>query len=235
MQVLLMHSHTVGSCMVCDYESYVKVEGMNKRKAAEEFYFLEKLAKHVRVERIESTTVYPSSRSSWRVPFGTGQRINRFISGSQDEYMLYNPKSFIVLKDWIKLFNSDEDVYSYNYLEEAKKINHALYQFLIDQNFENDWRKILQHSQSIKQISKQKLKWFDGFRTLKLIHYLRDTSFPSINMFDALDEMLKINDVESIPQREQGGIPSIEIQKEYLSILRELDLHNVIANPAVAG
>ena len=37
--------HTIGSTMICTPEAYVKVEGMNKRKAAEDFYFLEKLAK----------------------------------------------------------------------------------------------------------------------------------------------------------------------------------------------
>ena len=31
--------------MLCTPDAYVKVEGMNKRKAAEDFYFLEKLAK----------------------------------------------------------------------------------------------------------------------------------------------------------------------------------------------
>ncbi len=54
--------HTIGSTMVCDFESYIKVEGMNKRKAAEDFYFLEKLAKNVQIESINSTTVYPSGR-----------------------------------------------------------------------------------------------------------------------------------------------------------------------------
>ena len=37
--------HTIGSTMLCTPDAYVKVEGMNKRKAAEDFYFLEKLAK----------------------------------------------------------------------------------------------------------------------------------------------------------------------------------------------
>ena len=31
--------HTIGSTMICDHESYIKVEGMNKKKAAEDFYF----------------------------------------------------------------------------------------------------------------------------------------------------------------------------------------------------
>ena len=85
--------HSIGSTMVCDADSYIKVQGMNKRKAAEVFYFLEKLSKITTIRKIGGTTVLPSSRGSWRVPFGTGQRVNRFLDNVQDEYILYSPKS----------------------------------------------------------------------------------------------------------------------------------------------
>ena len=51
--------HTIGSTMLCTPEAYVKVEGMNKRKAAEDFYFLEKLAKIYPIGELKSTFVYP--------------------------------------------------------------------------------------------------------------------------------------------------------------------------------
>jgi hypothetical protein len=96
--------HTIGSTMLCTPEAYVKVEGMNKRKAAEDFYFLEKLAKIYPIGELKSTYVYPAKRGSWRVPFGTGRSVDRYLSNSRDEYLLYNPKSFIVLKTWLASF-----------------------------------------------------------------------------------------------------------------------------------
>ncbi len=87
--------------MICSYDSYIKTEGMNKRKAAEDFYFLEKLAKNFPITKIESATVYPSGRSSWRVPFGTGQRVTRFLAKGQNEYLLYSTESFRILKLWL--------------------------------------------------------------------------------------------------------------------------------------
>ena len=84
--------HTIGSTIIVDFESYIKIGGMNKRKAGEDFYFMEKLAKVVEINTIDSTTVYPSARSSWRVPFGTGQRVGRFLLHKQNEYLLYSPK-----------------------------------------------------------------------------------------------------------------------------------------------
>ena len=115
--------HTIGSTMVCDYESYIKVEGMNKRKAAEDFYFLEKLAKNVKVATINSTFVCPSGRGSWRVPFGTGQRVNRFLSGIQDEYTLYDPESFNILKTGLKsLINPVKLILSITFTAPKKSI-----------------------------------------------------------------------------------------------------------------
>lgn len=96
--------HTIGSTMLCTPDAYVKVEGMNKRKAAEDFYFLEKLAKIYPMGEIKSTFVHPSKRSSWRVPFGTGRSVDRYLSNSRDEYLLYDPKSFVILKTWLEVF-----------------------------------------------------------------------------------------------------------------------------------
>ena len=208
--------------MLCDYESYIKVEGMNKKKAAEDFYFLEKLAKNLRVENITSTTVYPSSRSSWRVPFGTGQRVERFLSDKQNEYLLYNPLTFDILKKWLEVFNSDRPKTSNEYLASAKNIHTELCNFLTEQNFSNDWNKILSNSKTLEQLSKQKQKWFDGFRTLKLIHYLRDKAFPQIDMFEALNGIFKRVGINEDFFWFEKSIPNLDVQKKYLKLLREL-------------
>ena len=215
--------HTIGSSMACDYQSYIKIQGMNKRPAAEDFYFLEKLAKIVNIEKINTTTVFPSSRSSWRVPFGTGQRVGRFILGEENEYLLYNPEIFKILKSWLGIFNSDEIHSGEDYLRIVKKIDIQLYNFLKLNKFEIYWNKILANSKSDEQIKKQKYIWFDGFRTLKFVHYLRDNGYPMINMFDALDELFYNYKVDKLPDRKGKEIPSLEIQKVYLEILKELE------------
>jgi hypothetical protein len=211
---------TIGSTMICDYESYIKVGGMNKKKAAEDFYFVEKLAKIVCISKIESVKVYPSSRGSWRVPFGTGQRVNRYLAGGQKEYYLYSPISFELLKRWNNIFFSGEILSSEEYLNKAKIIDINLYDFLVLNSFNENWDKILNASKTKVQIQKQKITWFDGFRMLKLIHYFRDNGYPLINMFDAVKELLSHYDVQ-LPQVDENQTPSIEIQLEYLHQLRK--------------
>lgn len=214
--------HTIGSTMICDYDSYIKVEGMNKKKAAEDFYFMEKLAKNYKIEKINSTTVYPSSRSSWRVPFGTGQRVGRFLLHKQNEYLLYDPISFDILKQWLSIFNSNKIKNSNDYLKSATKIHPELSNFLIEQNFEEDWNKILKNSTQPMQLTKQKLKWFDGFRTLKLIHYLRDKTFPQIDMFEALNGLFALLNIKKDFFWYEKKVPNLDVQRKYLELLREL-------------
>ena len=213
--------HTIGSTMLCTPQAYVKVEGMNKRKAAEDFYFLEKLAKVYPIGEIKSTFVHPSKRGSWRVPFGTGRSVDRYLSNTRDEYLLYNPRSFIVLKTWLEVFNniliSDQSAL----IRISKNIHPALSEFLTSQDFENFINKVLLKNNNTAEIEKQKHLWFDAFRTLKLIHYLRDATYPDKNMFNAIDELLKMMKIENLIKR-KSDLPDLKTQKEYLKLLREI-------------
>lgn len=67
--------HSIGSTMVCTADAYLAVRGMNRRRAGEDFYFLNKLAKIGGINYIKETRVFPSARPSFRVPFGDGRRI----------------------------------------------------------------------------------------------------------------------------------------------------------------
>jgi hypothetical protein len=212
--------HTIGSTMVCTDEAYISVQGMNRRKAAEDFYFMEKLAKRYDIHKISSTTIYPSGRGSWRVPFGTGQRVNRFLSKTRNEYELYSPESFRLLKEWNEIYYDPAIRSTAEYLNAAGKLNDNLYNFLMLNSFEDNWEKIVANAGSSEQISRQKKMWFDGFRTLKLIHYLRDNEFPNAQMFTALDSMFELNQITYPERSERSAIPDIEVQIEYLNILR---------------
>ena len=214
--------HTIGSTMLCTYESYIKVEGMNKKKAAEDFYFMEKLCKNYSIHKVDGASVYPSSRGSWRVPFGTGQRVNRYLSKEQNEYLLYSPSSFEVLKKWNSLFNSGLIQTAAEYLGKAAEIHPALYGFLIQNNFEESWCKIASNCKSTEQLAKQKHFWFDGFRTLKLIHHLRDNGIPQEEMFGAVESVLKKMGNETGININGSYRNSIPEQLVYLKKLREI-------------
>jgi hypothetical protein len=183
--------HTVGSTVVCDYDAYIKVGGMNTKKAAEDFYFLQKLAKSYGTHRINSTKIRPSARESWRVPFGTGKSMRDFSSNKKD-ILIFDPDVYVVLKEWLQLFNSDTSLDPYLIYKEAGKIHPELGRFLENRGFRGNWKKILENSKSIKQLDYQRKNWFDAFETLKLIHHLRDSSFPMINIDSGVEKLFKV-------------------------------------------
>jgi len=189
--------HSIGSAMACTAEAYAAVSGMNQRQAGEDFYFLQQLAKTGRVDTICGTTVYPSARASHRVPFGTGQRVRRFLDGAQDEYLLYNPQSYAVLMAWIGHVseNLGEDAAALRAL--AGDVSPGLGLFLDQQAFDSVWPRLQRNARDLSQLRLQFHRWFDGFKILKLIHYLRDTELPLCDMFDAVGTLL-----------EWGGEPS---------------------------
>ena len=159
---------------------------MNKRKAAEDFYFMEKLAKLFDVVEINFATVFPSPRISERVPFGTGRSVYELLAGKRNYGELYSPRIFDALLKWNELFFNENILTSSEYLERAGQINPHLKNFLIERKFHENWEKILNKNASDKQILKQKKLLFDGFETLKLVHHLRDNCCENVTTTQAL-------------------------------------------------
>jgi hypothetical protein len=214
--------HTIGSTVVCDHEAYIKIGGMNTKKAAEDFYFLQKLAKHYKIQRITSTKVKPSARESWRVPFGTGRSMTDYSSNKKD-ILVYDPEVYIILKDWLILFNSDLLLNPDFILKKSKEIHPELYNFLVGRRFSNDWKKILDNSKSAKQLDHQRKNWFDAFETLKLLHHLRDTSFPMMNIKIGVEKLFKVVE-HSVKFDSDSETNNKEILFEfYLSALKALE------------
>jgi hypothetical protein len=184
--------HSIGSTIICSDDAYLTVRGMNRREAGEDFYFLNKLAKIGAIEYIKKTCVYPSARVSLRVPFGTGKRIQRFLAGIQEEHLLYNPRIFGILGQWLSLMEQhllDEEQVI---MKKAGLVDPLLVSFLNDCNFALKWSRIRRNFRDEDNLINNFHSWFDGFKTLKLINYLSRKSYAPVNMFTALDSILRM-------------------------------------------
>jgi hypothetical protein len=170
--------HTVGSTIVCTPEAYVAVSGMNRRQAAEDFYFLQQLAKTGTFASIAFTTVYPSARASHRVPFGTGRSMTQALDGERTSDRIYNPASYEVLRECLEIPSKDPG------LPLAQLEHPELIAFLRNNGFEPAWNRIQSAAGSARQRTFQFHTWFDAFRTLKLLHHLRDNGYPNVGVGD---------------------------------------------------
>lgn len=153
---------------------------MNKRKAGEDFYFLHKLMPQGKFYSSGKLTVYPEARVSERVPFGTGRAMLEMEDGRKSFREVYHPAIFKMLKSWRPL------------QEEAGK-----WPAVIQQAFENfgwaqEWKELQKRSSSHSQLHRNFYFWWDGFKMLKLVHYLRDEHFGVCDSADAVEELLGI-------------------------------------------
>ncbi len=173
---------TLGSCIIVKSERYEKEGGMNTRKAGEDFYFLHKVIPNGKFGEINSTTVYPSARISDRVPFGTGHAVAKNIDAQ--DYFTYNPLIFVELKQIIDQLDVVHGQKEISISDEVRKHFDLI-------QFQSNIDRILQESSDLKDFKRRFFRWFDGFKTLKLVHHLRDTTYPNVNLTSALDWMIE--------------------------------------------
>jgi hypothetical protein len=212
--------HSVGSIIACTAQGYADVRGMNRRKAGEDFYFLNKLAKVDTIGLVNTTRVYPSSRSSDRVPFGTGKRVGGFKNGASNEYLTYDPKAFLVLKEWLHFMSSGEKRDMDGILSGANKIHISLEAFLRENRFDEAWPRLVKNARTPDVLSGHFHSWFDGFKQYKLIRYLTRNSFSAVNMFDALGKLLEMMGHKMPVDCKKGEIPPLGQQEKLLDYLR---------------
>lgn len=175
--------HTIGSSMAVRSSAYQKQNGMNKRKAGEDFYFLQKLIPLGNFTEIKTTKVIPSPRVSNRVPFGTGKAMQNYVDNEQKEHLSYNIQSFIDLKQFCTvvpdLFNTDK-------VEIPKSVK----AYLETINFETNLQKIIKNSPTQTHFLKLFYNWFNAFKVLKYMHFARDNYYPDVLVTEAANDLL---------------------------------------------
>jgi len=186
--------HTIGSTMAVRASHYAKVRGFPKREAGEDFYLLNKLAKVGTVMELEASPdcqpIEIEARRSDRVPFGTGAAVNKItaLSDPESEFRFYHPMVFSLLRLWLQALptiwqSRSSDLTTGVFPDHSEKSNEQ--QLLLDSLKEMGTQKALEHafrqSKDLDQFSRQMHTWFDAFRTLKLIHALRDNLFSSVS------------------------------------------------------
>lgn len=173
--------HTIGSTMAVPCDVYQRVGGMNKQKAGEDFYFLEKLIYQGSFTEINATTVYPSPRQSLRVPFGTGQAVSDYTAESLEALPVFHPRSYRDAKIFIQQLPHLYDQPSPADL----KVPLSITTFLEEKNWEYYLQESFHHAHSRENFLKRFFHWFDAFKMLQFLHHVRDYYHPNIPILNA--------------------------------------------------
>ena len=184
--------YTIGSCFGVRADLYARQGGMNRRKAGEDFYFLNKLFPHKPFCEIKGTCVYPSPRPSARVPFGTGPVIQQLIDSDTQEYVTYNLQAFIDLKKMFGTISELFDQNTGNYNPFIAQLPAPLQTFLEKNNIENKLREIKKNTATVSSFCKRFFLWFDGFKVVKYLNFSHNNSYKKIEVSKAANGLLTL-------------------------------------------
>lgn len=183
---------TVGSTLAIHAEHYAKVRGFPKRSAGEDFYLLNKLRKTGDILSLREPVITVAARISNRTPFGTGAALAQImqLENAERDYVFYHPRVFELLRVllrglpeiWRRLQNATGDSLPVHAILVEVLKNDELITVLGTLRVENGVQHAFSHSKTLHGFVKHMHDWFDAFRTLKLVHGLRDGYYPSINI-----------------------------------------------------
>lgn len=205
--------HTVGSAMACTAQGYVRMGGMNRRTAAEDFYFLQHLARTGGLAEIRGTVVYPSARASCRVPFGTGRSVSRLLAGEERAVLFYRAECFQILASWLACARANAGAGAQEMLARAGEISLPLGRFLEAAGFPALWEKLRRNFPHPPQFIAAFHGWFDGLKTRKLIHSLSSGPLSCCEPEEALPGLLG-----------WAGLQPAASADEQLALLRALQI-----------
>ena len=203
--------HSVGSAMACTAPAYLKMGGMNSRRAGEDFYFLQQLQRTAGIAQITGTTVHPSARSSHRVPFGTGKSISRIIAEGEQSQTFYRFECFRILREWLGLVHGGLALSARELLAAGALIDPQLARYLSQAGFEQVWERLRGNSNGPDGLRSAFHGWFDALKTVRLVHHL-SLSYPRCPACDSLPELLRDAGVAP-PQGESAQLQLLRVMQ----------------------
>ncbi|MDD3875196.1 MAG: glycosyltransferase [Bacteroidales bacterium] len=165
----------LGSAIAIPVSVYRKSGGLTPKKSGEDFYFLQKIRKSGPLLCWNTEKVFPATRFSDRVFFGTGPALIKGSKGNWDSYPIYHRKLFEAIRSTYELF---PELY-------LRNCETPLSAFICEQLREPDiWEKLRKNSKSQETFVAACHQKIDGLRILQYLKWKNN--------------ILKINDEESL-------------------------------------
>jgi len=183
--------HTVGSAIAVKALPYIKAGGMNRKQAGEDFYFIQKLVPAGGYFSLNSTTVYPSPRPSYRVPFGTGPSIEKLYQEKDAVLMTYNVLAFNDLKLYFALAGKFFSCMPLEIASYYDDLPESLKLFSDKDEWVEKLSEIRNNTSGLSSFKKRFFGWFNMFRIVKYLNFVHQDFFKKQPVTLAAGELLK--------------------------------------------
>lgn len=228
----------MGSCLAIPASAYAAVGGFPMLNAIEDVTILNALARIGRIERLGGAPVRLDGRISTRVPVSTGQALSAIVGrqDAADSYLLHHPLAFAHLAAWLRMLGvlarrryevsaalatlpRNSPFFRADLLEEA----------LGEMGAFEAVRDAIREAGDERTTLLRLHRWFDGFRTRRLLESLRDAGLPGLPCLQALREAPFTGLVEETEEdlavlggalaleeralsRTPAGVPALEVE-----------------------
>ncbi len=201
--------YTIGSSFAVLAETYAQQGGMNKKKAGEDFYFLQKIIALGKFSELRTATVFPSPRVSDRVPFGTGAAVAKILQDSDKQYFTYNFEAFEVLK----YFRTQIDFF-YTKTQDVE-IHPTLLAYLKTTDFFENLDKIRANSSNLEHFKTHFFRIFNAFTIIRFLNESKNScDFPAQPICEAAELLFKKCDYP---------LNNKLLALDFVTILRQID------------
>ncbi len=202
----------IGSSMAAKSKAYQKQGGMNKRKAGEDFYFINKMILLGHYSELKNTCIYPSPRVSDRVPFGTGRAIGTWLENKTLD--TYHFQIFRDLKSFIQIV---PNLYKCDAATKwIEKMPRSIQKFFLQDGILEKVEEINKNTKSPETFLASFYRYLDCFKVLKFVHYCKDNAYPNVEILSATSTLLE----------EHFHFVKKLSKKEALELLRSQDKSN---------
>jgi hypothetical protein len=169
--------------------SYLAQGGMNTKQAGEDFYFLQKFIEAGSFHEIKTTSVYPSTRVSLRVPFGTGKAMTKLLS-SNTEWPTTAFEVFLEIKPLFAemgylrrlLIDYDIDKAKSLFLD-SLHLQPGVISFLAQVDFFEEVMSIIRQTTNEINFRKRVFRFFNLFMMIRYMHFAARNFHPDTNVF----------------------------------------------------
>jgi hypothetical protein len=185
---------------------------MNRRKAGEDFYFLQKIFSSGITVEINQTRIYPSPRPSMRVPFGTGPVIHKMFEDNNPILETYNPQAY---HDLGRFFNMIPQLFrikqsTLGFL--LKELPDPIREFLISGNVEEKLDEVNRNTANHSSFVKRIYNWFNGFMIVKYLNTTHRKYYTEIPVEQAAETLLEKSGVKA--DHSKGVLGLLQIYRE---------------------
>jgi hypothetical protein len=190
---------------------------MNRHKAGEDFYFLQKIIPHGNFRDLNTTCIYPSPRPSTRVPFGTGRAMTKYLENTRDGIKTYNLDSFLDLKKFFECVDGFWDLDSNQIQDLLDKLPRPISVFLKENDVSGAIQRVKCNTANQQSFRKRFFLWFDAFMLLKYLNNVNENYYTRELVGE---ESIKLAKIIGLNVKDNSTI------EELLYIYRQKDLED---------